>query len=103
MKAAYAARAKFSEDKKMALPGQHWSEKKLADMTIRDWRIFREDFQIATRGGKSPKRAPYPPKPSLYSPRTAREDFQIATRGGKSPNLMRIWEETPGEGLAAFD
>jgi len=46
MKAAYAARAKFSEDKKMALPGQHWSEKKLQDMTVRDWRIFREDFQV---------------------------------------------------------
>ena len=54
MKAAYASRAKFSEDKKMALPGQHWSEKTLQQMTVRDWRIFREDFQISTRGGKCP-------------------------------------------------
>ena len=30
------------------------SEKALKDMTIRDWRIFREDFQISTRGGKCP-------------------------------------------------
>ena len=54
MKEAYASRAKFSEDKKMSLPGRHWSEKKLAEMTTRDWRIFREDFQITTRGGKCP-------------------------------------------------
>ena len=29
---------------------KHWSEKALADMTERDWRIFREDFNIAYRG-----------------------------------------------------
>ncbi len=29
----------------------HWSEKPLAKMTERDWRIFREDFQIAIKGG----------------------------------------------------
>jgi ATP-dependent RNA helicase DDX23/PRP28 len=49
---AYASRAKASEDKNMRLPGKHWSEKKLEEMSIRDWRIFREDFKIATRGGK---------------------------------------------------
>ncbi|KAK6200004.1 Pre-mRNA-splicing ATP-dependent RNA helicase PRP28 [Scheffersomyces amazonensis] len=25
---------------------KHWSEKKLEDMTVRDWRIFKEDFSI---------------------------------------------------------
>ena len=29
----------------------HWSEKPLSKMTERDWRIFREDFQIAVKGG----------------------------------------------------
>ena len=31
--------------------GGHWSEKRLEDMTERDWRIFREDFDIRVRGG----------------------------------------------------
>ncbi|KAE8268119.1 hypothetical protein A4X09_0g4233 [Tilletia walkeri] len=33
----------------------HWSEKKLEDMAERDWRIFREDFAIAARGGNIPR------------------------------------------------
>ena len=28
----------------------HWSDKALKDMTDRDWRIFREDFNIQFRG-----------------------------------------------------
>eukprot|EP00126_Sphaerothecum_destruens_P008810 Sdes_comp20349_c0_seq1m14120 len=36
------------------LEGLHWSEKSLAEMTERDWRIFKEDFNIATRGGNIP-------------------------------------------------
>lgn len=31
--------------------GRHWSEKPLSDMTERDWRIFREDFDIRVQGG----------------------------------------------------
>lgn len=31
----------------------HWSEKLLANMTSRDWRIFREDYNISTKGGDS--------------------------------------------------
>uniref|UniRef100_A0A2P2KGL2 DEAD-box ATP-dependent RNA helicase 21 n=1 Tax=Rhizophora mucronata TaxID=61149 RepID=A0A2P2KGL2_RHIMU len=34
---------------------RHWSEKALADMTERDWRIFREDFNISFKGSKPPK------------------------------------------------
>lgn len=49
---AYANRAKAGTDKSMKLPGRHWQEKKLSEMTDRDWRIFREDFKITTRGGK---------------------------------------------------
>ncbi|KAF2737849.1 DEAD-domain-containing protein [Polyplosphaeria fusca] len=32
----------------------HWSEKKLENMRERDWRIFKEDFNIATKGGNIP-------------------------------------------------
>ena len=31
----------------------HWSEKSLTEMKERDWRIFREDFDIRVSGGKS--------------------------------------------------
>jgi ATP-dependent RNA helicase DDX23/PRP28 len=33
--------------------GSHWSEKALEDMTERDWRIFREDFDIRIQGGRA--------------------------------------------------
>ncbi|KAI0720967.1 pre-mRNA-splicing ATP-dependent RNA helicase PRP28 [Cerioporus squamosus] len=36
------------------LDERHWSEKKLEEMRERDWRIFREDFSIAARGGQIP-------------------------------------------------
>lgn len=32
----------------------HWKAKKLSDMTPRDWRIFREDHKIVTKGGAVP-------------------------------------------------
>ena len=40
------------EKTSIGLRGSHWSEKKLEDMTERDWRIFREDFDIRLRGGR---------------------------------------------------
>ena len=33
---------------------RHWSDKPLDQMTDRDWRIFREDFNISTKGGRIP-------------------------------------------------
>ncbi len=33
---------------------RHWTEKPLEEMKDRDWRIFREDFSISTKGGKIP-------------------------------------------------
>lgn len=33
---------------------RHWSEKLLDEMTERDWRIFREDYNIAIKGGRIP-------------------------------------------------
>ncbi|KAK6471102.1 putative ATP-dependent RNA helicase DDX23 [Huso huso] len=46
---------------------RHWSQKKLEEMIDRDWRIFREDYSITTKGGKIPnpirnwKEYPLPP------------------------------------------
>ncbi|KAG1754531.1 P-loop containing nucleoside triphosphate hydrolase protein [Suillus lakei] len=39
---------------KSGLDERHWSEKPLDEMRERDWRIFREDFSIAARGGSIP-------------------------------------------------
>ena len=33
---------------------KHWSDKKLDHMRERDWRIFKEDFNISTKGGAIP-------------------------------------------------
>ncbi|CAG8603785.1 3784_t:CDS:10, partial [Ambispora gerdemannii] len=33
---------------------RHWSEKPLTEMKERDWRIFKEDFNITTKGGSIP-------------------------------------------------
>ena len=33
---------------------KHWSEKKLEHMRERDWRIFKEDFNMSTKGGGIP-------------------------------------------------
>lgn len=32
----------------------HWSEKPLDQMTLRDWRIFKDDFNITSKGGDLP-------------------------------------------------
>ncbi|XP_078444253.1 P-loop containing nucleoside triphosphate hydrolases superfamily protein [Wolffia australiana] len=34
---------------------RHWSEKKLEEMTERDWRIFREDFNVSYKGSRLPR------------------------------------------------
>ena len=33
---------------------RHWSDKAVDEMTERDWRIFREDYNIQTKGGRIP-------------------------------------------------
>ena len=33
---------------------RHWREKPLEEMTERDWRIFKEDYSISTKGGRIP-------------------------------------------------
>ncbi|KAG1334697.1 DEAD-box ATP-dependent RNA helicase 21-like [Cocos nucifera] len=34
---------------------RHWTEKQLDEMTERDWRIFREDFNISYKGSRIPR------------------------------------------------
>jgi len=46
------ARAKKQLERKNL--GKHWSEKTLEEMKERDWRIFKENFGIATKGGAIP-------------------------------------------------
>lgn len=46
-------RRRKEESHRMAID-KHWSEKKLDHMRERDWRIFKEDFNIATKGGGIP-------------------------------------------------
>ena len=41
------------KDKKQRFDERHWSEKELDEMTERDWRIFKEDFNISTKGDQS--------------------------------------------------
>eukprot|EP01135_Chromosphaera_perkinsii_P008566 Nk52_evm8s1401 gene=Nk52_evmTU8s1401 len=41
-------------DKIEDLSSRHWSEKPLSEMNQRDWRIFKEDYNIASRGGNIP-------------------------------------------------
>jgi len=45
-------RAKKQSERKNL--GKHWSEKSLEDMKERDWRIFKENFGISTKGGAIP-------------------------------------------------
>lgn len=50
----YRARDKAREKADRTGLGRHWSDKKLEEMRERDWRIFKEDFGIATKGGSIP-------------------------------------------------
>ena len=38
-----------------AFDDRHWKQKELEQMRDRDWRILREDFSIATKGGNIPR------------------------------------------------
>uniref|UniRef100_A0A914YQ48 RNA helicase n=1 Tax=Panagrolaimus superbus TaxID=310955 RepID=A0A914YQ48_9BILA len=42
------------KEKKEQFDDRHWTQKALDEMRPRDWRIFREDFNIAIKGGKIP-------------------------------------------------
>ncbi|KAI8720932.1 Pre-mRNA-splicing ATP-dependent RNA helicase PRP28 [Fusarium sp. LHS14.1] len=50
----FRARDKARERADRTGLGKRWSEKSLDEMRERDWRIFKEDFGIATKGGMIP-------------------------------------------------
>uniref|UniRef100_A0A0V0G449 Probable ATP-dependent RNA helicase DDX23 n=3 Tax=Triatoma TaxID=30075 RepID=A0A0V0G449_TRIDM len=60
-------KVKKKEDKQK-WDDRHWSDKDLSEMTERDWRIFREDYNITIKGGRIPdpirswKEANFPPE-----------------------------------------
>ncbi|XP_068904203.1 probable ATP-dependent RNA helicase DDX23 [Tenebrio molitor] len=43
------------KEEKQLWDDRHWSEKDVTEMTERDWRIFREDYNITIKGGKIPE------------------------------------------------
>ncbi|KAJ8897271.1 hypothetical protein PR048_002617 [Dryococelus australis] len=42
------------KEEKQKWDDRHWSEKSKDEMTERDWRIFREDYNITIKGGRIP-------------------------------------------------
>ncbi|CAA3006038.1 DEAD-box ATP-dependent RNA helicase 21-like [Olea europaea var. sylvestris] len=65
---------------------RHWSEKKLEEMTERDWRIFREDFNISYKGSKIPR-----PMRSWIESRLSPELLKAVERAGyKTPSPIQM-------------
>lgn len=52
--AAYHESKLLAKDRIKRWDDRHWSDKQLSVMLDRDWRIFREDFNISTKGGRIP-------------------------------------------------
>lgn len=66
---------------------RHWSDKKLDNMSHRDWRIFKEDFNISSKGGK----IPHPLRTWKESPIPKEILAVIETIGYKEPTpIQRI-------------
>ncbi|XP_044001816.1 probable ATP-dependent RNA helicase DDX23 [Aphidius gifuensis] len=42
------------KEEKQKWDDRHWSDKQLNEMTERDWRIFKEDYNITIKGGRIP-------------------------------------------------
>nr|GEY44639.1 DEAD-box ATP-dependent RNA helicase 21 [Tanacetum cinerariifolium] len=65
---------------------RHWSDKKLEEMTERDWRIFREDFNISYKGSKIPR-----PMRSWVESRLSNELLKAVDRAGyKTPSPIQM-------------
>ena len=43
-----------SREAKQRWDDRHWTDKSLDEMVERDWRIFKEDYNIVTKGGRIP-------------------------------------------------
>lgn len=55
----------LEKEDKLALKDRHWKKKNLQEMSDRDWRIFKEDFNITAKGGKIPNPIRYWKEASL--------------------------------------
>jgi len=44
-------------EEKQRWDDRHWSDKSVEEMTERDWRIFREDYNITIKGKRSAKKS----------------------------------------------
>ncbi|WCJ44197.1 Pre-mRNA-splicing ATP-dependent RNA helicase prp28 [Euphorbia peplus] len=65
---------------------RHWSDKKLDEMTERDWRIFREDFNISYKGSKIPR-----PMRSWVESKLTTELLKAVERAGyKKPSPIQM-------------
>ncbi|GER55322.1 DEAD-box ATP-dependent RNA helicase [Striga asiatica] len=65
---------------------RHWSDKKLEEMTERDWRIFREDFNISYKGSRIPR-----PMRNWAESKLSAELLRAVERAGyKSPSPIQM-------------
>lgn len=65
---------------------RHWTEKKLEDMSERDWRIFREDFNISYKGSRIPR-----PMRSWAESKLSSELLKAVDRAGyKTPSPIQM-------------
>ncbi|KAK6118193.1 hypothetical protein DH2020_048094 [Rehmannia glutinosa] len=65
---------------------RHWSEKVFDEMTERDWRIFREDFNISYKGSKIPR-----PMRSWAESKLSSELLKAVERAGyKTPSPIQM-------------
>ncbi|XP_076820438.1 putative ATP-dependent RNA helicase DDX23 [Clavelina lepadiformis] len=48
-------RGLLKKERKRLWDDRHWTKKDLSEMQERDWRIFREDYNITTKGGNIPE------------------------------------------------
>ena len=47
-------RKEATREAKQRWDDRHWTDKSLEEMVERDWRIFKEDYNIVTKGGRIP-------------------------------------------------
>lgn len=79
------------EDRHIVREGKHWSEKALDEMTERDWRIFREDFDIRI---KARGRLPTTPAPPRRLRLTRGAVARSCAQGGRAARPLRSWSES---------
>jgi ATP-dependent RNA helicase DDX23/PRP28 len=78
-----------NKNTKMDAMGAHWTEKALDEMTERDWRIFREDYDIRILGlGQSQSQGEV-----NKSNNNSNSNSNSNNKGRKLENPLRYWNE----------